>query len=1463
MGIVDVIFERHFWKINFNIEILDQIYMYLKTVRYIFKCFFVGLVLGRFWASGQIPSITEIANRKADAGGGALPYGGINFSTISGESFTYLGGVKAVNYANQTSLQVVGAPYSCIYKPINYINTTTGLQTFSRLPFIFTSPLPASNIAFGPVKTVLTSLPGYIHYIDAADFDGDGKLDVVASTHVPVNDPNTNKIYVFRGNNIASVSENSFFPMQIFNTDISPLELKIADLDGDGKLDIITFNIPSFGVFTTSILRNISTNGNINFAPAVTLTIGGQFGDISDIDNDGKPDIVFSNYSSIGIIKNNSSRGNITSGTFATPVVIFSPLGTNIGQLAAFDFNMDGKTDLAAVNATANAIYIFQNNSTQGTINASSLQSVRTITSNITPLEAISVADFDDDADMDFVTGNATVTGFYKNNGSMNFASVFTIASGIRINTRASDFDGDGRVDMILGNNIYKNNTSIQGFNNVNSFSFNGFANLSSTLAADFNQDSRPDLVGHDFGGNLILAQNESYSSGTGGSVVTIPNSGLGYTVVGAFTPIPPTIDGDFTDFCWASATINGINNTGGYFNNNSFSGTNAISQIINVNDNGVNPGNPIVVNTIPGAKYDVANATFGVTWDADYLYFAAKVNDNIIAVSGSTPTTGSGIDLFFNNGNGRSVHPFPSSNFPRRYDGLKDLQIGLFTVLTSTGITNMPLTTNFANGGISSDGGISIAGSDMTVVSKKNGTGYTIEGKIRWSLLNKEFTNDNITYSDNTKKPSKDRVPFGFDIGLNIPNLSAARQSGKMWNQCCYNRNWTESQYFGYLKLEGDIIFIVYSASVAGSNQISTLGGSTTYTSTFNSTMASTNTILGWSVTPTSIATISGTGLLQAINNGVVTVAGSYGTVTGIKVVTISGQCLPYNLTVTASNTSVCPIENIGFTVTGANNYTWNNGLNNGTTNIASFNPTVSGIITFVGTNQFGCISNSTSSYVVNPLTIILTQPQSTTYTAGNFATLNVSAIGSSLSYLWSNGNTSNQFTTTVVGIYQVTVSGICGIEVSSNSSVTRSTNSYLFVPSAINLSVGDTITLDVKTASNAPLEFSINDNTIANILGPKVIGLKVGNATVSVSQPATPTSDALPIRNIPLNVSSEPKRNFDIIGNNLVPVGTIIIYSQPSVLGFSYSWSFTGVGMQIISGTENTPNLQIVFLSSSSVGTIICVVRDNNQNIVSNKSLRVSTISNEEAESIRNLPKVECPAEVTDCKNSYITSVKIGKLKNENTGCSRAGYGDYTTNRKIDTLFMGDSYDLSLGSVAQAGKSSFFAVWIDYNNNGKFTDQDDFLAASFENSSEFEIKNLVIKNQDAYAGVRRLRVSMRADAAISPTDPCAKTGGSGETEDYLVFIRKPDDLEAPSFISPNRDGKNDFFLIRGINPKLPNKLTIMDRFATLIFEKENYKNDWEAKSEDNKNVQDGTYYYFFSNGEKNIKGFVEIRRK
>ncbi len=267
--------------------------------------------------------------------------------------------------------------------------------------------------------------------VTAADFDGDGDLDI-AVTH-KVDD--TVRIMFNQG-------DGTFVAGAIYPVQLDPHRITTADLDGDGDMDLAVAN---FTASTVSILRN---NGDGTFGATVSYSVGEKPVTIiaADLDGDGDIDLATADMEGsldppseldVSVLLNN---GN---GTFAARQRYAA--GTRAIALVARDFDRDGDLDLAVANNESNNMTIMLNNG-NGTFAAPVGYAADT-----NPWY-IAAGDLNGDGKDDLAVSNINGgnVSVYFGNGDGTFASQVKYAVGI--NPRAveiADFDRDGDLDLV------------------------------------------------------------------------------------------------------------------------------------------------------------------------------------------------------------------------------------------------------------------------------------------------------------------------------------------------------------------------------------------------------------------------------------------------------------------------------------------------------------------------------------------------------------------------------------------------------------------------------------------------------------------------------------------------------------------------------------------------------------------------------------------------------------------------------------------------------------------------------------------------------------------------------------------------------------------------------------------------------------------------------------------------------
>lgn len=443
---------------------------------------------------------------------------GRHFNTVSSQNIVHFGATQAVvNYASDTMLDVtvpIGATFEAV-TVLNAANGRTGFAPKSFLPTYDNSPYVPAVFNFDSAVNFLPATDTTAQ-IYADDIDGDGKTDIIARR----SGLGQVRFLLFRNTGTAGAIDSASFaaPVTISVTGVTGLgTFTMADMDGDGRKDIVGTGLSGPAGVVAFILPNLSVLDSFSFG-SVTLINIDNASDIvcDDINKDGRPDIIVAAYTKISLIRNRCLPGNISSALFSGEVDFTCPAR----HITTADMDGDGRRDIVVTDAqpsTATNICIFRNVAAEGDFDTSSLGSAILVPAMGLNVAGSVVEDIDGDGKPDIST-SSTISGIksmslHKNISipgvaisSASFSAAVSIALpllGPGVKPLLADIDGDARPDFVLSTGIAGSisvirNMATPGALDSSSFSSPAFS-LQGILggfliAGDFDGDGLTDL---------------------------------------------------------------------------------------------------------------------------------------------------------------------------------------------------------------------------------------------------------------------------------------------------------------------------------------------------------------------------------------------------------------------------------------------------------------------------------------------------------------------------------------------------------------------------------------------------------------------------------------------------------------------------------------------------------------------------------------------------------------------------------------------------------------------------------------------------------------------------------------------------------------------------------------------------------------------------------------------------------
>jgi hypothetical protein len=379
----------------------------------------------------------------------------------------------------------------------------------------------ASEISFQDPYKVDFEVSSPLRSLLAADFNGDGKVDLAVITE--------KSIWIFKGDGIGG-----FTPATELTLEQIPVQAAAADLNHDGRADLIVYQ-PQYDNRTGASMEEFVTflsEGDFRCTPPLRFRppIGGQLPPggpfvlgfvVADLNLDGNPDLLLTR-NGVGSDSVALGRGD---GTFADP--IRGPLTFMIAGAA--DFNSDGVPDvlISGIGGVPGPRVYYGRG--DGSFHDPVALDV------CDPLLGdcnLRIVDFDGDGKPDLLCWNASWgwVGNFRilrrdNHGAFEVAARFPDSMAgdneDQFSLSFSDLNGDGVPDLIRTPSYYERGDS-DNFAYIHAGLGSGeFADAvgielpdraqgTSVLFIDINGDNKPDLVATDGAQNLVIYLNTS-----------------------------------------------------------------------------------------------------------------------------------------------------------------------------------------------------------------------------------------------------------------------------------------------------------------------------------------------------------------------------------------------------------------------------------------------------------------------------------------------------------------------------------------------------------------------------------------------------------------------------------------------------------------------------------------------------------------------------------------------------------------------------------------------------------------------------------------------------------------------------------------------------------------------------------------------------------------------------------------
>lgn len=527
---------------------------------------------------------------------------------------------------------------------------------------------------------------------------------------------------------------------------------------------------------------------------------------------------------------------------------------------------------------------------------------------------------------------------------------------------------------------------------------------------------------------------------------------------------------------------------------------------------------------------------------------------------------------------------------------------------------------------------------------------------------------------------------------------------------------------------------------------------------------------------------------------------------------------------TITVNSATICGVQTATLAASGVGTFTWSTGSNNSSITVS---PSVTTVYTVSGTS--GCTAQTTATVQVQALPTVTATAVSSVICNNQSVTL--VANGSTGTYSWSNGSTNTtSISVNNPGTYTVTLNNSCGAA-SSTLALSEGPSTLVVISASQNtICSGGSVTL--TATGSGPFAWSTST-------------LNTNSITVSTSGIYFVTQNNIcGLSSTSISIDNGPA---PLIG--IIPSSSLFCAGQPAVLtvtgtATSYTWN---------NGSNNASITTTVAGNYSVAASNTCGTTNSVFTVTFQNSPDVSLISDK----------------------NFICSGDSAML----TATNLSGGGNYNWSSSsnisnIEYVKAGGVYTVSYSSICGfvsatiSVRQSTLIPEFSFSPNGGTAP----LTVSFTNNSISNVSNnwnfgntQVSNNIDditQYASPGIYTVTL----LITNSDGC--TAILSKTLEVASDVKPEVPLGIiPELVTPNSDGKNDVFEIKGIENYPQNELEIYNRWGNKVYSASGYKNTFDG-TPNYKGISDGrlpvgTYFYILKLNDKDnriFKGYLEL---